>query len=133
MATGKLTIKQERFAQLFVRTGNAADAYLQAYACQRGTKRTTLRAEGHKLIQHPEIARRIEQLRERVRKSHDLTVQDILNELDENRELAVREGQASAATQATMGKAKVSGFLVERIQAEITFRGVAERMRQRAR
>lgn len=118
---------------MFVRTGNGPDAYRAAFDVRPNTKVASIRAEVAKLLANPAISLRIEQLRERIRKSHDLKVEDIMNELDENRDLAIREGQSSAATQATMGKAKVAGFLIEKVQHEITFRGVAERMRNRAK
>lgn len=127
----RLTIKRERFAQVFVRTGDGPQAYRAAFDVKPQTKAASIRAEVAKLLANPVIALRIEQLRERIRKAHDLKVEDIMNELDENRDMALREGQSSAATQATMGKAKVAGFLIEKVQHEITFKGVADRMRKR--
>lgn len=130
----KLTLKQENFCQAYIRkggTGQGAEAYLLAYDVKPGTKRMSVRAAASKLLAEPRIKNRIEELREKIRKRHNLQVDDIMAELDENRDLALREKQASAATQATMGKAKVAGFLIDKMQVDVTLRGLKERMRQR--
>lgn len=127
----KLTLKRERFCQLYVQKGTAVDAYAESFDIRPGTQRTSIRADSTKLMRDPRIQARIAELREKVRKLHDLKLQDIMAELDENRDLALREKQPAAATQATMGKAKVAGFLIDKMQVDVTLRGLAERMRQR--
>lgn len=126
----KLTIKRERFAQVYVLKGNATQAYLEVFA-KPGTKRTSAQAESTKLLRDPLIAARVEELRDKARKVADLKIEDLMAELDENRDLALREKQPAAATMATMGKAKVGGFLIEKMQVDVTLRGLAERMRAR--
>jgi len=127
----KLTIKAENFCQLYVQKGNRSEAYKLAYDVRPGTKAITIRVSASKLLKEPHIQQRIDEIREKVRKRHELKIDDIMAELDENRDLALKEKQASAATQATMGKAKVAGFLIDKMQVDVTLRGLAERMRQR--
>ena len=129
--TTKLTVKRERFAHYFVQKGSGPDAYELAFNVREGTKRSTIRAEASKLLADPAISQRIAELREKVRKRHNLTMDDILAELDENRDLALREKQSAAATQATMGKAKVGGFMIDKVHVDVTLRGIKERMRLR--
>lgn len=127
----KLPIKREKFCMHLVEHGSRPDAYRYAYNVRPGTKATSIRAECTKIMSSPLVQQRIAELKEKARKRHDLRIDDIMAELDENRDLALQEKQASAATQATMGKAKVAGFLIDKMQVDVTLRGLAERMRQR--
>lgn len=127
----KLTIKQEAFCQYYLQKASGYEAYKLAYDVQPGTKAVSVRVSASKLLKEPHIQYRIEQLREKLRKRRDLQLDDIMAELDENRDLALKEKQASAATMATMGKAKVAGFLIDKMQVDVTLRGLKERMRQR--
>lgn len=127
----KLPIKREKFCMHLVEHGSRPDAYRFAYNVQPGTKATSIRAECSKIMADPLVKQRIAELKDKIRKRHDLKIDDIMAELDENRDLALREKQASAATQATMGKAKVAGFLIDKMQVDVTLRGLKERMRQR--
>lgn len=130
----RLTIKKENFCQFYIQKGGAGhgpEAYMLAYDVRPGTKRMSVRAAASKLLAEPLVQHRLEELREKIRKRHEMKIDDIMAELDENRDLALREKQASAATQATMGKAKVAGFLIDKMQVDVTLRGLKERMRQR--
>jgi phage terminase small subunit len=127
----KLTVKRERFAHLYVEKGSAAEAYSLAFDVRPGTKRASIRVDANNLLKDPKVKARIEELRERLRKRNDLKLDDLMAELDENRDLALAERQSSAATQATMGKAKLAGFLIDKAQVDVTLRGMAERMRAR--
>lgn len=129
--TTKLTVKRERFAHFFVLKGSGPDAYQLAFSVRPGTKRSTMRVEASRLLADPAVAQRIEELREKARKRVDMKLEDLMAELDENRDLALREKQAGAATQATLGKAKIGGFLIDKMQVDVTLRGLKERMRQR--
>lgn len=47
-------------------------------------------------------------------KKAEITVDSLMAELEQARKLALKEGQASAAVTATMGKGKLAGLLVEK-------------------
>jgi len=104
----ELTPKQEKFAQLYVQLSNGAEAYRQAY--NSIAKPQTQAVEASKLLADPNIALRVEEIREATRANHNITLSDILKELEEARKLAHETGTPSAAVAASMGKAKLLGF-----------------------
>ncbi|OTU22115.1 terminase small subunit [Acinetobacter pittii] len=111
MAELKLTPKQENFCQLFIELGNASEAYRQAYDADSMNENTVNR-EAKRLLDNPKIATRLELIRKEHQTRHNLTVDDLLQELEEARKAAF-EGervQVSAAVAATMGKAKLLGL-----------------------
>lgn len=59
-----LTPKQERFAQLYVELGTAAEAYRRAY--ETSAKPETCQREGHVVLHNPKVAARVEAIRERM-------------------------------------------------------------------
>lgn len=109
-ATG-LTPKQEAFACKYVECGNASEAYRDAYDAGEMTDKT-IWEESSKLLSHPKVATRVQELRAAIGDAHKLTVADLLRELEEARTAALTAEtvQASAATAATMGKAKLLGL-----------------------
>jgi hypothetical protein len=60
------------------------------------------------------IRGRIDELLARGAERAEVTVASLLEELEVARQLAMQKGQASAAVQATMGKAKLTGLIVDR-------------------
>lgn len=108
-----LTIKQERFAVLWFETGNASEAYRQAYdAANSGME--TINNEAYKLTLHPEIAAMVKGLKAKQQAKSVVTVESIARELDELRDVAIANDQAAAGVSAVMGKAKLYGLLVDR-------------------
>lgn len=90
--------------------GKTADeAYAQAgYRANRGNA-STLKA-------NQSIADRVAELQARGAKRAEVTIQSLADELDEARSIALAEKQSSAAIQATMGKAKLFGLIVDKKQ-----------------
>lgn len=106
----KLTIKQEAFCQAYIETGNASEAYRRAYKV--GTQKTeTINRTAFELTQHPKIYARMAELKAEHAKRHNLTVDDLIAELEEARQIALQAPtpQASAAIAGTMGKARLLG------------------------
>lgn len=101
--------KQENFAQYFVETGNASEAYRKAYKTD-GMKPETIHRKAKELMDNGKITARIEELQAEHRERHKLTVDDLLDELEVAREKALERGQLSVAVSATMGKAKLLGL-----------------------
>lgn len=106
----ELTPKQEKFCQAYVETSNGAEAYRQAYNSK--AKAAVQANEASKLLSNPDIAMRVESIREALRANHGITLQDLLKELEEARKaaLSAETVQSSAAVNATMSKAKLLGF-----------------------
>ena len=113
MTEYKLTPKQERFCQAYIETGNASEAYRQAYDAEN-MKAETVHVKASELHVNGKIAVRLEQLQAEHRERHDVTVDTLTEELEAARTLAVKNKQAGAAVQAVMGKAKLHGLLVDK-------------------
>lgn len=105
-----LTVKQEKFCQLVVETGNQAEAYRQAYSTE-ATKKTCTE-EASRLMTNPKITAMVDSLKDEVKSRHNVTVDSLLQELEEARTIALTSEtpQSSAAVTATMGKAKLCGL-----------------------
>lgn len=112
-----MTPKQEQFARLYVETGNASEAYRQAYNADN-MKPETVTNEAYKLLQDPDISAMVDDLKAEARQRHAVTVGDLLQELEQARAaaLAAPTPQSSAAVSATMGKAKMLGLLVDKAE-----------------
>lgn len=111
MADVNLTPKQDKFCRLYIELGNASEAYRQSYDAADMNENTVYR-EAHALLEHPKISTRLQLLRNEHMRRHDLTVGDLLKELEEARQAALgaENPQSSAAVAATMGKAKILGL-----------------------
>lgn len=73
MMTDKLTPKQERFVQAYIETGNATEAYRQAYDAEN-MKDSTISVKASELLGNGKIAVRFEELSEHHQKRHDINV-----------------------------------------------------------
>lgn len=104
-----LTPKQEAFALAYIETGNASEAYRQAYEADE-MKPETVHRKAKELMDNGKITARIEELKAQHAERHKLTVDDLLAELEEARVLAKEKENPNAMTQATMGKAKLLGL-----------------------
>ncbi|WP_260291580.1 terminase small subunit [Proteus vulgaris] len=106
-----LTVKQEKFCQAYVEIGNASEAYRMAYATDK-MKATSINSKAYELLNNGEVTVRVAQLQQEHRTKHDITVSDLLKELEEARQkaLSAETPQASAAVAATMGKARLTGL-----------------------
>ncbi len=111
----ELTPKQEAFCLHYIETGNASEAYRQAYAAEN-MKPESVNREAFQLLANPKIASRLDSLREFHLKRHIVTVDSITEELEEARRLAIQIEQPSAAVAASMGKAKIHGHITDKSQ-----------------
>ncbi|QHJ82147.1 MAG: hypothetical protein [Caudoviricetes sp.] len=105
----RLTIKQENFCLAYVETGNASEAYRRAYDTEDMLPATVNR-HAHGMLENDKVAARISELRSSVMQRHKITVDDLLRELDEAREMGRETGKAAPMVAATMGKAKLLGL-----------------------
>lgn len=106
-----LTPKQEAFCLAYLETGNASEAYRRAYnAANMSDPVVHNKASG--LLAKGEVRVRLEELRSAAVKRHNITLDDLLRELEEARTKALNceSPQSSAAVSATMGKAKLLGL-----------------------
>ena len=106
-----LTPKQDNFCRLYIELGNASEAYRQAYDAEAMAEPTVNR-KAKEMLDNGKITARLDQIRAEHMRRHDLTVGDLLAELEEARKAALgaENPQSSAAVAATMGKAKLLGL-----------------------
>ena len=116
-----LTIKQEKFCMVYIETGNASEAYRQAYNAEN-MKEASINVNACKLLTDAKIAPRIKELKSGHVKRHELTIDDLVKELEEARACALNgeTKQTSAAVAATMGKAKLLGLVVDKTDIKLT-------------
>lgn len=100
---------------VYVETGNASEAYRQAYNAEN-MKEATINRNAKMLIDDNKISTRVKELKLGHTKRHELTVNDLVKELEEARKAALgaENPQSSAAVAATMGKAKLLGLVVDK-------------------
>jgi phage terminase small subunit len=79
MNTSKLTIKQEAFAQAYIETGNASEAYRRAYNAGK-MKPATVNRKAVELLENGKITARIAELQAGHQKRHEVTVDRIVQE-----------------------------------------------------
>jgi phage terminase small subunit len=114
-----LTQKQENFCLAYIEAGNASEAYRRSYNAEN-MKAETIHVKSCELLKKGNVSVRIEELRAKAIKRNEITVDDLVKELDENRKIALsaETPQAAAATAATMGKAKLLGLIIDKQQTE---------------
>lgn len=105
----KLTIKQENFCLAYVETGNASEAYRRSYDVGEMLP-ASINSKAFELLENVKITDRIQELRKPIMERHKITVDDLLAELEEARQMGLKTEKAGPMAQATMGKAKLLGL-----------------------
>ena len=107
-----MTPKQADFVRLYFELGNASEAYKRAYNSH--AKPNTLHRKANDLLKHPIIKSEIEAMQEQARERNQVTIDNVVDELEEARQVAKQSGNAAAMVSATLGKAKVLGLVVDK-------------------
>lgn len=112
-----VTEQEEKFSQVFVETGNASEAYRQSYKSDKMSV-NAIGVEASRMLDRPRVALRISQLRQIHSKRHNVTVDSLVAELEEikNVALSAETPQSSAAVAAVLGKAKLMGLDKQLVQ-----------------
>ena len=105
----KLTIKQEKFCNLYIELGNASEAYRQSYNCEK-MKPESVNIKAFELLNNGKITLRIDELRSELAERHDITKDTLITELEEARQIAKETAKAASMVSATMGKARILGL-----------------------
>lgn len=103
------SIKQETFAQKFVELSNATKAYKSVYAVDKMSD-NAIHVEACRLLKNPKVALIVDKLKRAIADKHEITVDLLVLELEEAREMAREQKQSSSMVSATMGKGKLLGF-----------------------
>ena len=108
----KYTEREEKFCRLIVEGFGQSDAYRQAGYKVDSMKPETIHRQAKRMMDKPKITARLAELREPIVKRHNVTVNSLMIELEEARQVALgaETPQSSAAVAATMGKAKLCGL-----------------------
>jgi phage terminase small subunit len=112
--TTNLTPKERNFALAYIETGSAAKAYRQAY--DHNGNDATARRCGFTVLHKAKVMALVTDLQAEHRDRHKVTIDGLTWELEKARSLAMDSGNAAAAVQAIMGKAKLHGLLLDRAQ-----------------
>ncbi len=115
MGKKTLTPKQRKFAESYVECGNASKAYRLHYDT-KNMKPATVKREAKRLLDNHNITTTIRELQSAHRQRHDVTVDGLVDELEEARFFAMVFGHISAAVAATMGKAKLHGLITDNLK-----------------
>lgn len=112
----KLTPKEEKFARLYVEIGNASEAYRQTFAVGEETKKASVWTNAHKVLNKENVSLRISELQDQALVTHNVTMESLLKEFDDVKNLAMNAKalgsklQLGAAVQAINGKMKLVGL-----------------------
>ena len=110
-----MTPKQEKFCLLYRETGNASEAYRQAYDAGNMAPATVNR-KAKELLDNGKITARLQELGQVDMERHIVTADTIASMLKEDREFAREMETPSAAVTATMGLAKLYGLLTDKTE-----------------
>jgi phage terminase small subunit len=86
----ELSVKQARFAELFVQLGSAVEAYRRAYDAAKMTE-SIQRKRASELLRHPGVAARIAELRAKASERAEITIADVMRSLATNLQIAMGE------------------------------------------
>ncbi len=113
----RLTIKRERFLFEYLKDGNATRSYRVAYDCDKASDKTIWN-DAYKLLNKPEVAARLERLREQRAEVAALDKNTVLGGLLETAKLAAQCQQTGPMARCweLIGKAVAGGMFVDRHQ-----------------
>jgi phage terminase small subunit len=113
--------RYERFAQGLARGKTQHDAYIWA-GFSPDRKPVQVRSEASKLSRRPEIAARVVYLQGRQAERIGVTVDALVQELDDMLKLAKRVKHPAAGVGAILAKGKLLGLIVDRAEVEGSIR-----------
>lgn len=116
---GAETGKKDAFALAYIQTRSWREAYHRAYTPE-AMSYESVRAAYTKLRKDPFVQRRVEEYDADLQEQTRLSLANIVQQLQEDRLLAHKEGQAAAAVQADMHIAKILGFYWDRRQVVVS-------------
>lgn len=111
-----LTPKQQRFVEEYVIDLNGKQAAIRA-----GYGVASAEVTASRLLSNLKVSAAVAEQQQKISERLQITVDDLIAELDEAREKALlaETPQTSAAIAATMGKAKLLGLLVDKVDARV--------------
>jgi phage terminase small subunit len=114
----KLTPKQEAFCLAYTKTGNASEAYRQAYDASEMSA-AAVEVEASRLLNHPKVTLRLASVQEKEEVKALLSLEEHMQQLRELRDRAVALGQMSAAIRAEVKRGELRGFYVMQVESGV--------------
>ena len=105
----KLSTKEQKFVDAIVSGESNSDAYRKSYSCEK-TSQKNIWKSAHTVRHRPRVEKAIADARGKASNQADITVQTLLDELEQARLVGAAERKGSAMTAATMGKARLLGL-----------------------
>jgi phage terminase small subunit len=106
-----MTPKQERFVQEYTIDSNATQA-----ATRAGYSAKTAMEQGYQLLQKPSVKAAIQAAQAEHRERTKVTIEILTEKLRAAYDMAEKNGQSASMVQASMGLAKLHGYLVDRVE-----------------
>ena len=114
----QLTMKQHRFVDEYIKTGNASESYRRSYDCKNSTNRT-IQINAAKLLSNTIVALAIKREKERLSRSSRLGSKDIENNLFSIFERSLETDQLNTARACMMDIAKLNGLIIQKQEQQI--------------
>ena len=107
-----LTPKEIQACQMFALGVSRDEVIKHAYPYTKEWEKKAISSKAYQFMNRKSVKKLIRQLKEDAMARHRITVDDLIDELEEHRQIAIsiETPQLSAANAATMGKAKLLGF-----------------------
>lgn len=124
-----------RYAEHFILYGERTAAFKHTFP-RTTAKQSTLRTRASYFHRKPDVQKKINEIQKIVTQSATektiFTIEQAMKELTENREEGKKVGQVGPMVAATMGKAKIAGLLVDKVEVKDTTTNFEDYMKQRA-
>ena len=111
-----LPFDEEKFAQLVAIGKTQSAAYRESFPKSKKWKPETIWSHASRLASDDKVRARIDELREEMRQSANITLQSHLEELERLKRVAYLSGEIAAMLKAEELRGKASGFYVTKIE-----------------
>jgi len=113
-----LTIRQEKFAQEYVKTSNASQSFINSYDTTN-YKRQSIYSVSNRILKNVKVQRRINELKALIQERYLVSIDSVTSELEEARTLARSKDDASPMITASVAKAKLHGLMTDKRETTI--------------
>jgi len=113
-----LTPKQNKFIEVYIETGNASEAYRQAYNV-KSMNENTINRNAHSLLYNNKIATRLEEIKAKNAERTQVTLEYLTNRLIKAADMAEEQGKAGELGQNVQRVATLTGFWKENQQLTV--------------
>tara|TARA_R100001443_G_scaffold21636_1_gene33871 strand:- start:4 stop:462 length:459 start_codon:yes stop_codon:yes gene_type:complete len=111
-------MKQHKFVDEYINTGNASEAYRRAYDCKNSTNRT-IQINASKLLSNTIVALAVKREKERINRASRLGSKDIEDNLYSIFERSLETDQLNTARACMMDIAKLNGLIIQKQEQQI--------------